>query len=110
MKLPELVAEHFWAYVDQDQVLTNYKDEDLKRLALMLEDSKLSFMMSKPAHDYTFEDELTITQMFAKIHARVRRARDGLDRRLLAPQISQSTSIVQDQRSPGIVARLMGRK
>ena len=113
--VPEDLKEWFWAFVNKEAALTNLNDVAVKRMMRCFENTSYLYMMTKPKHDHSFDEEVMLEQLRAKIHMKLLRSTGGKDRErfILGAQIQQNILEENEKVQPkgGIVSgfkKIMG--
>ena len=100
-----------WVVNTQSTVLSNLSDSDIRILLNQFDTAFLYYIMNKPQYAYTFEDELIYTQLRMLLLARLKRAKYGFERKMLASSIKiqelKETSD-ENERRGGLLARFFG--
>jgi len=106
---PEDVKTVFWIISTEDTVLSNLEDSDIKKLLLEFDDAYLAYLMTFPDYKFSFTDELAYAEARMKLLLRLKRAKHGYERRMLATQIREMRyEEATEQRKGGIIGRFFG--
>jgi len=106
---PEDIRTIFWVISTKDAVLSNLDEADIKKLLLEFDDAYLAYLMTFPDYKFSFADELAYAEARMKLLLRLKRAKYGYERRMLATQIREMRyEETTEQRRGGIIGRFFG--
>ena len=106
--LPQRVKEKFWLLPSKDTVLSNLDNRDVDIIMLEFDSAYLVYLMSKPEHEYSFQDELNYLQARAKLRLKLKRSLYGFERKMIATQIKRMEYEEQnEQKKGGILSKLL---
>lgn len=111
--IPENIKNLFWAFSDKENVLSNLKEEDIRRIMNDLEICYNFEIMKMPPYKYSFQIEQQFWQFKAKLLLKLKRSQDGFERKAQMTQVKElHTDSNQQQNRGGVVgtiSRLLGR-
>jgi len=89
--LPPDIEKYFWVFNDKELALSNFDNNDIKRIMLWFDIAKINYMMGIPDYKLTFDMMRDIDEMWVKTLAKIKRSSGGMEREraLLATQIKE---------------------
>jgi len=108
---PEDIKEHFPAFFDKETALSFIDKQTALTILNQFDDTVTSHLMSKPETDFSFEDEVNLTQARSRLLIKLQRAvggpRDKLNERTsLMTQIRQMIAEPMEEPSGGVLNKV----
>ena len=86
--IPEYYKRIFFLVLAKSTELSNLDDKDIKSILNRFDIISDYYLMAKRREDYSFDDEIIINTLRALLKLRLKRAKGGFERRMLASSIS----------------------
>ena len=102
--IPERMGSTFWATKSKDVSLSNLSDKDVERLINDFDDMVDAYLISLPSGAFTFHDDFALSQLRIKWILRLKRSKEGFERKMLATQIKQQVFEETEQPKGGLIS------
>jgi len=108
----------FWGFASKDLVLANLTQEEVEQILADFDETIMQYMMSRTEWEFSWEEDMAITQFRAWLRARLSRGRRGFERKmqttqtLVRHQVVEGSGAVEEGRGRILskLGRIFGRK
>lgn len=109
--IPDRAIEMFFGFFNKDLVLTNLSRKDIKRLINKFEESRSELLRTKSSWEYSFDEELFLSQVKLAAEERAHRSLEGFERKM--EKMEQKRQVIDQKNDEGsksgILAKLLGK-
>jgi len=104
-EIPDKIRRMFWAFASRAMALTNLDVNDVKRIMYDWKDAKLTYMMSIPQYEFTFDQQLALSNFESVLFAVLKRSTGGMQRErfIIGAQITQRIGQSDTAPSGGLI-------
>lgn len=91
----------FWAYSSKDIVLSNLADRDIRKLMDGFEETVYDYIIQQPEHNFSWEEYMAIGQFEDWLYVRLKRSKDGFERKMETTETSISRQVLETPKKSG---------
>jgi len=96
-QIPSEARKQFWAFTSKELAVTKFEEIDIKRVLRHLRIAWYDYIMNKPDVEYSFKDELLLSQLTSFVLQRAKRSLGGFEREMITKQIREVRTTYEEE-------------